>query len=201
MPYGTENDYYNLGGYQPSGELFGPKAEEAEGWNAPMTPEQRKMLYGGLTGEASTTISPTAPPVAPTPAPSLYDRFMSGFQKISPFIASAGGQLMGGTNTDIGKVGLMAGQALGSMQLNAAMRKMLSDYISGRQPGAAGPTGSPSQVGIDDLTAMGLTPEDVKHVYGVGVTAAEKARKEPFEILQMAADTHNKIASGDYHAF
>jgi len=199
MPYGTESDYYNLGGYQPSGELFGPQAEGATGWNTPMTPEQRRMIYGGLTGEAPATISPTAPPTAPTSEPGLLSRLFTGFQKTAPLWAKVGGQFMGGMNTDIGKAGLMIGQGLESMQLNTAMRKMLSDYLSGRQPGAAGPTGSPSQVGIDDLTAMGLTPEGVKHVYGAGMTATEKARKEPFEILGMAADVHQRVASGDLH--
>ena len=121
-----------------------------------------------------------------------------GIAGAAPLIMSMGAELMGGKQTSAGTVGNILAGGAQSYQYNAAMRKMLNDYIA--RGGGGGGFQSSSELGIPDLQASGLTPQQIESVYTQGMKLRGEERKWPLEQMGTLAEISSKLASGELHA-
>lgn len=165
-----------------------------------------RKLGGGFATEAPainpelmTPGTPAAPagPVAPM---SMSDRIMKGLKDYGPLIAQMGTALMRpvgpgakGQETVGSQMGSAITGALESQKMNAALRKMVSEQLSGG--GKSFNEGQP--VGLSGAEVVGLTPEQISGLYGIGLKVRESELKRPMDAITTISDAYLKVMSGE----
>jgi len=140
------------------------------------------------------------------PEPTWTEKFMKGFQDVSPLIAQIGTSLMRGRNTITGaptetvgsQIGGALTGALGTMKMNEALKKMIAQQLSGGGGVGGGAGFSEGQpVGLTSAETVGLSPEQVTGLYKTGLETREKELKRPFESIQALSESYSKIMTGE----
>jgi hypothetical protein len=139
-------------------------------------------------------------PVAPTAT--ATSGVQETLNKWAPLAASIGaglakgGPLEGATQAIAGSV---QGQAVGRE------RQKILDLLKGTPaPGTSGGlasfTGGSETPSFKGVSTLGLTPEQVTHLYDTVETQRLTERKWPLEVMNVVGDLYNKVMVGDYHA-
>jgi len=140
-----------------------------------------------------------------TPAPKMdwKQQAVKALQDFGPLISQVGTTLMKGrdirtgapTETAGSQIGGAITSALGTMKMNEALKKMISQQLSGKGGGAGFSEGQP--VGLTGAETVGLTPEQVSSLYGTGLGLREKELGRPVSEMGTLALAELHLASAE----
>lgn len=131
---------------------------------------------------------------------------MKALQDFSPLISQVGTSLMKGrdirtgapTETVGSQIGGAMTSALGTMKMNEALKKMITQQLSGGGGVGGGRGFSEGQpVGLTGAETVGLNPEQVKGLYSTGIELRAAELKRPVDNLAVISDAYLKVMSGE----
>lgn len=159
-----------------------------------MLPEQAGTIpQPGIVSGGDVTSTVAAPA-------SMTDKIMKGLKDYGPLISQLGTALMRpvgpgakGQETVGSQLGSSITSALESQKLNEALRKMVSGQLSG---GGGGGFKEGQSVGLEGADVVGLTPDQISGIYGVGLKVRESELNRPIEAISKISDAYLKVMSG-----
>jgi hypothetical protein len=118
-------------------------------------------------------------------------------KKSAPLVAQLGAQVwnQGGANPMGGAIGGVIAQAIQGQQMDAALKKKISEQISGGGGFQQSPTGK--SVVSGDLDLLGLSPAQVSELYGTAMKTREAERKYPLDVMGAVGTLYSHVTSGN----